>query len=147
MEYNRSTIVNIIEAFRKSEELTQTELGKMLNMSLRGYCQKENLKRDFKLTEILKAFEIFDINLKVGTTIINNYKDILKVIIDKRKSSKLSQDLIRQKIGLKSHPAYSQKELGKTSFTLIEFIDLCNILELRITIEYNLNNQNVKVVL
>ena len=51
-----------IKELRKYKRLTQIEMSKLLNMSLRNYRSKENGKLPFNQLEMIKIIRVFNLN-------------------------------------------------------------------------------------
>lgn len=129
-------VVDLIKAKRKSNKYTQSELADKIGLSPGHYSRKELKKNDFTIIEVIDLFNIFDIELLINNVKIDSNVKLIKALRKGRKDNNLTQDYIRQKLLLKTHNAYFEKETGSQFFYLKEVIKMCDILNIEIEIKY-----------
>lgn len=141
-------IIDLIKAKRLKNGYSQLELSKMAGMTISNYGNKEQMKEGFtfKMKEVLKLFSILDILLSINDEAVIENDDLISIIAKEREKNNLTQDAMRQKIGLKTHAAYFKKEKGHTSFTLTEFLNICNILHFEVCVKYDNMNDNIYTI-
>lgn len=52
----------IIRRLRKERKITQTEMGKVLGISQRYYCDMERNKRNFRVEDIIALAQFFELS-------------------------------------------------------------------------------------
>lgn len=132
----QTEVLTIIKFLRIQNNFTQKEISDKININSSMYSLKESNRSRFKFTEILDIFKILHMDIFINKTEIVEYVDFLIILKIERKKKRITQDSMRQKLGLKSHPAFNNKENGRTIFYFTEVIQICDILDLDIEIKY-----------
>lgn len=136
-------LTDIIKTLRTNNKISMQNLINSIGCkSSAAYCYKETGKSPFYLDELIKICDLLDITLTISYTlnnevikIKNDIEDITSMIINLRENKGFSKDNFRFQLGM-SLPNYLNKEKGKKSFTLNEFIKICELLDISCKINY-----------
>lgn len=151
----KNSILDTIKKTRIYNKIEQKEMAKKLNLTSASYNLKENGKQQIRLSEVLQILEILNIKMILDNKIINNTDEATLMIKNKREEKGYTQDYMFIKIGLRCKQSYCNKENGKATFYLEECLNVCNALNINISLniplmevkEYtNVKNKKVQCV-